>query len=80
MGIPYWDIQGTTIITAQQVRLTANVQSVQGSIWNNVVSRLIYPLVRCVIFSFFYFYRTRRPIEWLKGKNFELLLSTLNIH
>ncbi|VDK62941.1 unnamed protein product [Onchocerca ochengi] len=36
MGIPYWDIQGTTIVTGQYVRLTADVQSVQGGIWNNV--------------------------------------------
>ncbi|MCP9263996.1 Vesicular integral-membrane protein VIP36 [Dirofilaria immitis] len=36
MGIPYWDIQGTTFVTGQYVRLTADVQSVQGGIWNNV--------------------------------------------
>uniref|UniRef100_A0A1I8EHN6 Intracellular lectin protein 2 n=2 Tax=Wuchereria bancrofti TaxID=6293 RepID=A0A1I8EHN6_WUCBA len=36
MGIPYWDIQGTTIVTGQYVRLTADTQSVQGGIWNNV--------------------------------------------
>ncbi|EJD75847.1 hypothetical protein LOAG_17099 [Loa loa] len=36
MGIPYWDIQGTTMVTGQYVRLTADTQSVQGGIWNNV--------------------------------------------
>lgn len=37
VGIPYWDLQGTTIVTGQYIRLTADTQSVQGGIWNNVV-------------------------------------------
>lgn len=55
IGIPYWNIQGTTIVTAQYVRLTADTQSVQGGIWNNVVSRFTYLFVRCIAFSSLHF-------------------------
>ncbi len=52
MGIPYWDIQGTTIVTGQYVRLTADVQSVQGGIWNNVVGQFVYIFAKCIVFFF----------------------------
>ncbi|PAV75076.1 hypothetical protein WR25_02017 [Diploscapter pachys] len=34
VDIPFWNIQGHTMVTSQQVRLTANEQSRAGAIWN----------------------------------------------
>ncbi|KHJ95059.1 Legume-like lectin family protein [Oesophagostomum dentatum] len=34
MEIPYWNIQGSAMVSSQQVRLTADEQSRQGAIWN----------------------------------------------
>ncbi|VDM74310.1 unnamed protein product [Strongylus vulgaris] len=34
MEIPFWNIQGSSMVTSQQVRLTADEQSRQGAIWN----------------------------------------------
>jgi mannose-binding lectin 2 len=34
--IPYWDFIGSTIVTNKFVRLTSDVQSLQGAIWNTV--------------------------------------------
>jgi hypothetical protein len=36
MDVPYWDISGFTMVSGQQIRLTANVQGRQGAIWNSV--------------------------------------------
>ncbi|KAI6177449.1 L-type lectin-like domain-containing protein [Aphelenchoides bicaudatus] len=36
MDVPYFDISGHTMVTGQQIRLTANVQGRQGAIWNSV--------------------------------------------
>lgn len=36
MSIPYWDFQGSTMVTANYVRLTPDQQSMQGSLWNSV--------------------------------------------
>lgn len=38
MSIPYWDFTGSTIVTNNYVRLTPDLQSKQGAIWNAVVS------------------------------------------
>jgi len=35
-GLPYWDFLGSTMVTDNHVRLTANRQSQQGAIWNKV--------------------------------------------
>lgn len=51
MAIPYWDIQGTTIVTSHYVRLTADIQSVQGGIWNNVVGQFV-----CLSLKWYFFY------------------------
>uniref|UniRef100_A0A1I7YI54 L-type lectin-like domain-containing protein n=2 Tax=Steinernema glaseri TaxID=37863 RepID=A0A1I7YI54_9BILA len=36
MDVPYWDIIGSTMVTAQQIRLTRNDQGMKGAIWNKV--------------------------------------------
>lgn len=36
MSIPYWDTHGLALASSQYVRLTADVQSRQGGIWNTV--------------------------------------------
>uniref|UniRef100_A0A7E4UQN5 L-type lectin-like domain-containing protein n=1 Tax=Panagrellus redivivus TaxID=6233 RepID=A0A7E4UQN5_PANRE len=36
MTIPNWDIFGSTIVSSQQVRLTADVQSRKGAVWNTL--------------------------------------------
>lgn len=38
MVIPYWDINGATMVTRDYIRLTPNQQSKQGGLWNNMVS------------------------------------------
>ncbi len=37
-GNPNWDFLGSTMVTSQHIRLTPDVQSQQGAIWNTVVS------------------------------------------
>ncbi|KAJ0170780.1 hypothetical protein K1T71_013552 [Dendrolimus kikuchii] len=34
MSVPYWDFLGSTIVTANYVRLTPDLQSKSGAIWN----------------------------------------------
>ncbi|KAG8224247.1 hypothetical protein J437_LFUL001626 [Ladona fulva] len=34
MSIPYWDFMGSTMVTNNYVRLTPDLQSKQGSLWN----------------------------------------------
>ncbi|KIH43985.1 hypothetical protein ANCDUO_26002, partial [Ancylostoma duodenale] len=34
MEIPFWNIQGSSMVTSQQIRLTADEQSRRGAIWN----------------------------------------------
>ncbi|XP_012260312.1 vesicular integral-membrane protein VIP36 [Athalia rosae] len=36
MTIPYWDFGGSTMVTNNYVRLTPDLQSKQGSLWNSV--------------------------------------------
>ena len=36
-GIPNWDFLGSTMVTGTHIRLTSDVQSQQGAIWNTVV-------------------------------------------
>lgn len=36
MTIPYWDFMGSTMVTNNYIRLTADQQSKQGAIWNSV--------------------------------------------
>ncbi|CAD5222264.1 unnamed protein product [Bursaphelenchus xylophilus] len=36
MDVPYWDITGSTMVTAQQIRLTPNLQGRQGAIWSQI--------------------------------------------
>lgn len=39
MAIPNWDFLGTTMVTANYIRLTPDAQSMQGALWNSLVSR-----------------------------------------
>ncbi|VDL73678.1 unnamed protein product [Nippostrongylus brasiliensis] len=34
MEIPYWNIQGSAVVSTEQIRLTSDVQSQRGAIWN----------------------------------------------
>lgn len=36
VGMPYWDYSGSTLITSSYIRLTADLQSKRGSMWNHV--------------------------------------------
>lgn len=36
MSVPYWDFLGSTIVTTNYVRLTPDLQSKSGAIWNTV--------------------------------------------
>ncbi|KOX69869.1 Vesicular integral-membrane protein VIP36 [Melipona quadrifasciata] len=36
MTIPYWDFTGSTMVTNNYIRLTPDLQSKQGAIWNSV--------------------------------------------
>ncbi|XP_053976550.1 vesicular integral-membrane protein VIP36 isoform X2 [Hylaeus volcanicus] len=36
MTVPYWDFSGSTIVTNNYIRLTPDLQSKQGAIWNSV--------------------------------------------
>lgn len=38
MSVPYWDFQGSTMVTKNYIRLTPDSQSTQGALWNSVVS------------------------------------------
>jgi mannose-binding lectin 2 len=38
--IPYWDFYGSTIVTNQYIRLTPDVRSQQGGLWNSVPVRV----------------------------------------
>lgn len=38
IDIPNWQFTGSTIVTPNYVRLTPDLQSKQGAIWNSVVS------------------------------------------
>lgn len=36
--IPFWDIKDDTFVTTDQIRLTPDIQSRKGALWNTVVS------------------------------------------
>lgn len=36
MTIPYWDFMGSTMVTNNYIRLTPDLQSKQGAIWNSI--------------------------------------------
>ncbi|KAL7306084.1 hypothetical protein TKK_0001538 [Trichogramma kaykai] len=36
MTIPYWDFMGSTLVTNSYIRLTPDIQSQQGALWNTV--------------------------------------------
>lgn len=38
MELSYWDFSGSTLITSKYIRLTPDIQSRSGSLWNSVVS------------------------------------------
>lgn len=37
MDIPYWNMVGSVMVSQEQIRLTANIQSQKGAIWNKIV-------------------------------------------
>lgn len=40
MTIPNWDFMGSTMVTNNYIRITPDLQSKQGALWNSVVSTL----------------------------------------
>lgn len=36
MSLPYWDFTGSTLVTSNYIRLTPDIQSRSGAIWNSV--------------------------------------------
>lgn len=38
MSVPFWDFMGSTMVTSNYVRITPDLQSTEGSLWNTVVS------------------------------------------
>lgn len=41
MTIPNWDFMGSTMVTNNYIRLTPDIQSQQGALWNSIVSILL---------------------------------------
>lgn len=41
MTIPNWDFMGSTMVTNNYIRLTPDLQSKQGALWNSIVSILL---------------------------------------
>lgn len=37
MTLPYWDFTGSTLVTSNYIRLTPDIQSRSGAVWNSVV-------------------------------------------
>lgn len=37
MSLPYWDFTGSTMVTTNYIRLTPDIQSRSGSLWNTQV-------------------------------------------
>ena len=48
--IPYWDFMGSTIITNDYIRLTPDLQSKQGAIWNVVVIHYFLILIKLLAY------------------------------
>jgi len=38
MTMPFWDFSGSTMVTNNYVRLTPDLQSMSGNLWNQVVN------------------------------------------
>lgn len=45
-----WVIVGSTFVSSTQVRLTSDLQSLKGGIWNNAVSKLFVLLDKNLFF------------------------------
>ena len=50
LSMPFWDFMGSTVITSSYIRLTSDLQSKSGSIWNAVVclNNIFGPYSRCL--------------------------------
>ncbi|KAK5978550.1 L-type lectin domain-containing protein [Trichostrongylus colubriformis] len=44
MEIPFWNIQGNSVVTNELIRLTSDIQSQSGAIWNVQVNTTALPL------------------------------------
>lgn len=55
MNLPYWDFTGSTLVTSNYIRLTPDIQSRSGAIWNSVVSlisnRFFFYHLKCQIIN-----------------------------
>lgn len=41
MTLPYWDFTGSTLVTSNYIRLTPDIQSRSGAVWNSVVRIIV---------------------------------------
>lgn len=53
MTMPYWDFMGSTMVTNNYIRLTPDIQSKQGALWNSVVST--FPIL-CTCYIYIYIF------------------------
>lgn len=65
MTIPYWDFMGSTMVTNNYIRLTPDLQSKQGALWNSVVSNCLYFAYICVNLDAKYKYKNNIYILFL---------------
>lgn len=60
MTVPNWDFYGSTMVTSNFIRLTADAQSQRGSLWNQYVSYdtllFVYSTVLFVFLKHIFFY------------------------
>lgn len=40
--MPFWDFLGSTVITSNYIRLTSDLQSKSGAVWNTVVHTYLF--------------------------------------
>lgn len=51
MTMPNWDFTGSTMVTPNYIRLTPDVQSKSGALWNLAVSATFYLLSHKIYYS-----------------------------
>jgi len=60
MTMPYWDFMGSTMVTNNYIRITPDLQSKQGALWNSVVSIttffFVYVIWKKNIYIYIYIY------------------------
>lgn len=76
MGIPHWDMLGSTMVTNNFIRLTPDRQSKMGAIWNNVVSLVLENLLGSLLCLKIYDTRPSKK-DYFESKNNLLINCTI---